>query len=102
MMKAIHLLLYVALAFGSAEGFTTKKKERRSHFSPNSPPREQHHEQSFYAGDTTKFAFTPGTVQGQVMQYYEALEEEDDVSYGVALVSCMLSLAVGFGLGYGT
>ena len=103
MVKAIHILLCLALAFCSAEGFTTKKKERRSHFPANSPPKEQQHEQqSFYTSDTTKFAFTAGTLQGQVVQHYDPPEDEDDVSYSVALVSCMLSLAVGFGLGYGT
>ena len=35
------------------------------------------------------------------VQYYE-VDDEPDVSYSVALVSCMLSLALGFGLGYGT
>lgn len=31
---------------------------------------------------------------------YNDIHEDDDVSYGVALVSCVLSLAVGFGTGY--
>ena len=102
MVKAIHILLCLALAFCSADAFTTKKKERRSHFPVNSPPKEQQHEQSFYSSDSVKVAFTAGTVQGRVVQYYDSLEDDDDVSYSVALVSCMLSLAVGFGLGYGT
>jgi len=31
-----------------------------------------------------------------------AAEVEEDVSYGVAMVSCVVSLAIGFALGYGT
>jgi hypothetical protein len=102
-MRKVIEMLFLALAFSSVEGFTTKKKERRSHFSPTSQPKEQPHEHiSLYSSEKTGFASRPGTIQGQVIQHYDTPDDDEDVSYGVALVSCMLSLAVGFGLGYGT
>jgi len=97
MAKAMQVLLFLSLVICTAEGFTTKKKERRSHFPPASRPKEQQ-----YSTDSTTLPFVPGSLHGQVVQYIDPHEEEDDVSYSVALVSCMLSLAVGFGLGYGT
>lgn len=95
-------MLFLAMAFCSAEGFTTKKKDGSPHFSATNQPKEQQHDKApFPASDTARFAFVPGTGQREVVQYFEP-DEEEDVSYSVALVACMLSLAVGFGLGYGT
>lgn len=101
-----------------------KKKERRpTHFQIPSMPRESANseqpqsqsQQPEQQKDAEEFQVPPhvydpnqavffvpneaGAVQA--VQYYE-VEEEPDVSYSVALVSCMLSLAMGFGLGYGT
>ena len=115
-MKGIPMLLLLAIALPFTKGFTTKKKERRPvfqfpafqtdaalelHSSPEEqPPHPSHHNHNNLGN--TKFAFAPGaTPVQQVAQYYEQ-EDEFDVSYSVALVSCMLSLALGFGLGYGT
>jgi hypothetical protein len=104
-MKTINVLLLLTLAFSAADAFTTptKKKERRAAFQHPSVPKDSafdHHPQEGY---TSMFAFAPSTTPttAQVVQYYEP-EEEGEVPYSVALVSCMLSLAVGFGLGYGT
>lgn len=109
MKKATAICTLFAMAIFSAAAFTTKKKERNPRFSANSPKDQQKGQKeektfpSFPGSDTTGTfaAFATGNGQGQIVQYYET-EEDDDVSYSVALVSCMLSLAVGFGLGYGT
>lgn len=111
-MKAISALLLLTLAFSEVEAFTTKKKERRTPFQHPVFPRESALDQQPHEGYTPQpntksggspimFAFAPGTSPVQVVQYYDP-EEEGEVSYSIALVSCMLSLAVGFGLGYGT
>lgn len=105
------MLLLLTLAFSAAEAFTTKKKERRTIFQhpvvPKESPFDQQPTQDGYAaqpntkGGSAMFAFAPGTTPVQVVQYHEP-EEEAEVSYSIALVSCMFSLALGFGLGYGT
>lgn len=100
--------MLLVLAFSRIEAFTTKKKERRAtlQYVPftKEAAREQRPQEEQSAvpnsGGAT-FALPPGISPVQVVQYYES-EEEPDVSYSVALVSCMLSLALGFGLGYGT
>lgn len=103
------LLLLVACPF--TNGFTTKKKERRTVFQHptfqkdtalelQSSPEEQIPQPSNHGN--TKFAFAPGATPVQQVAHYYEHEDEFDVSYSVALVSCMLSLALGFGLGYGT
>jgi hypothetical protein len=54
---------------------------------------------------TSMFALPPTTsaLSSALSAYYEEDNDEEqlDVSYGVALVSCVLSLALGFGIGYG-
>mmetsp|Transcript_59384 Transcript_59384/g.89570 ORF Transcript_59384/g.89570 Transcript_59384/m.89570 type:complete len:103 (+) Transcript_59384:237-545(+) len=99
-LPVLLLVLLISLCFDGSHAFTTKKRERRHAF--KSAPgvneaREASHEDqtpvaSMVALPTTSSAAATVPVQ----------EEEVDVSYGVAMVSCMLSLAVGFGLGYGT
>lgn len=107
-MRLLRLLSLLALVLSLTEGFTTKKKERRpifqsTAFTKESSLDQQVHEEQAHVSSTHSgsmpFAF--GTTPVQVVQYYEP-EEDFDVSYSVALVSCMLSLALGFGLGYGT
>ena len=107
-MKSLQWLMLLVLILSSVEAFTTKKKERRTtlQFVPftKEAAREQWSQEQQSGTSNTgsaMFAFSPGTSPVQVVQYYEP-EEEPDVSYSIALVSCMLSLALGFGLGYGT
>eukprot|EP00429_Kryptoperidinium_foliaceum_P018377 CAMPEP_0176049950 /NCGR_PEP_ID=MMETSP0120_2-20121206/24824_1 /TAXON_ID=160619 /ORGANISM="Kryptoperidinium foliaceum, Strain CCMP 1326" /LENGTH=116 /DNA_ID=CAMNT_0017383381 /DNA_START=261 /DNA_END=611 /DNA_ORIENTATION=- len=116
-MMAFRSILILALAVSAASGFTTKKKDRHHRFQPagfpKESPRENQQQQQpqpqvhYYTQEDgslppgAMFAFAGGQYPAQVVEYYEP-EEEYDVSYSVALVSCMLSLALGFGLGYGT
>jgi hypothetical protein len=106
-MKAFKTMLLFGLAlFGGADAFTTKKREKRPAFkySPAVNNKESkevaREEHTPAAGPTTRFALPPSAAMLQ--QHGESLDEEIDVSYGTALVTCVLSLALGFGLGYGT
>jgi hypothetical protein len=111
-MKVMMVLL-LALALPFTNGFTTKKKERRPIFQYpvfqkdtslelQSSPEEQTPQPSNHNSGNNKFAFAPGATPVQHVAHYYEQDDELDVSYSVALVSCMLSLALGFGLGYGT
>jgi hypothetical protein len=110
-MKAFRTLLLLCLALvGGADAFTTKKREKRPAFkySPavnnnneyNEMAREEH-TPAATGTQSARFALPPTAAMIQ-QQYAESAEEEIDVSYGTALVTCVLSLALGFGLGYGT
>ena len=115
-MKGLGMFILLAIAFPFTNGFTTKKKERRHVFQypviqkdtalelQSSPEEQTPHPSNHNSNNNgnTKFAFAPGATPVQQVAHYYEQEDEFDVSYSVALVSCMLSLALGFGLGYGT
>ena len=109
-MKAFRTMLLLGLALvGGADAFTTKKREKRPAFkySPavnNKESKEVAREEHTPVATSTqsaRFALPPTAAMIQ-QQHAESAEEEIDVSYGTALVTCVLSLALGFGLGYGT
>ena len=110
MMKAFKAILLLSLFLFGAEAFSTKKREKRPAFQypavlkGSKESREEHATQSATSkGPTTMFALPPSRTAAAIpSMYQEDSEEGVDVSYGVAMVSCMLSLALGFGLGYGT
>lgn len=114
MMKSIRMYILLAIALPFTNGFTTKKKERRPVFPypafqketalelQSSPEEQTPHPSHHNHNGNTRFAFAPGATPVQQVAHYYEQEDEFDVSYSVALVSCMLSLALGFGLGYGT
>lgn len=83
------VLLWTALLLlaGGADAFTTKKRDQatRPAFKSTAAPVMEPEA----ASHTAAFVPVPRT-------------EEDDVSVGVAILSCAISLALGFGLGYGT
>ena len=107
------LLVFLVASLMGADGFTTKKQERHQPASFQSPVKEggkktsDNNNLASHSGATGPlFALPSPAAYAAVPQEYQQFmmmqEEEEDVSYGVALVSCMLSLALGFGLGYGT
>jgi hypothetical protein len=110
-MKAFRTMLLLGLALvGGADAFTTKKRDKRPAFkySPavnnNNESKEvarEEHTSAATGTQSARFAFPPTAAMIQ-QHYAESAQEEDDVSYGTALVTCVLSLALGFGLGYGT
>lgn len=104
-MKAIKTLLVVLLAVVGSDAFTTKKRERRPAFK-SAPVSMEEQTASASASATGSgggplFAMPPHSMAPALMHPQDA-EDELDIGYGTALVSCMLSLALGFGLGYGT
>ena len=108
-MKAFRVILFFCLALARADPFTTKKRERPA-FKSAAVAKEatEAMEEPQQAPSTTTsnnngpmmFAHPPGTMAASIPVHH--YEDEVDVSYGAALVSCVLSLALGFGLGYGT
>ena len=119
-MKTYQFLLVAILAFftTSSNAFVANKKkstDRRGAFTANSNNKSEDHihnqVQQVTAATSTMnpvsstMVALPPTAMATTLSasYYDDYEEdstEDDVSYGVALVSCVLSLAVGFGTGY--
>jgi len=102
-MLSLKKLFVVCALFVTTEAFTTKKQEKRAVFGYQAV---KSHEGREEASNTHVPVFTlpPSVVAASLplQQFAFVEEEEEDVPYGVALVSCMLSLALGFGLGYGT
>mmetsp|Transcript_6312 Transcript_6312/g.11493 ORF Transcript_6312/g.11493 Transcript_6312/m.11493 type:complete len:100 (-) Transcript_6312:143-442(-) len=97
-MRLLSLVMLVALAM-NAEAFTTKKRDpARSAFSSVSngavPAAAVEHETTSAAADQPVF-------KGMVPIQVEVLEDEIEIGYTTALVACVASLALGFGLGYG-
>lgn len=91
--------MLVAVAI-NAEAFTTKKRDpARSAFSSVSngavPAAAVEHE------TTSAAAADQPVFKGMVPIQVEVLEDEIEIGYTTALVACVASLALGFGLGYG-
>jgi len=104
------LFLFVALALCLTEGtygfMPTKKKstDRRTSFSNGeednqASPASTHMQYQPATPPTAAFS-VPSAAMIAAAYEYEVEEDEQDVSYEVALVSCIVSLAIGFGTGY--
>jgi hypothetical protein len=124
-MKTLEVLLVVLLAMARmscSTAFvpnTSQTRERRPAFSTVEPKEEQQQQQRHLqqpmvsstlpgpspasATSPNTFALPPIAVTTALTAAYEEQGEDEagDVSYGIALVSCVLSLALGFGIGYG-
>jgi len=96
------MLLMVVLLHGS-NAFTTKKRETsRRAFKTTSVTLDQEHvtasaTASHHSHNPAAFGFA-----ASVVPYEADLDDDIAVGYGTAIVSCVISLALGFGLGYGT
>lgn len=108
-MRGIKALLLLVLAVYECSAFTTKKRDRRPTFkgaaSAAIEVKEDQHVAAVADGTTgPMFAIPPSAVAPAVVATtsVELPEDEEDIGYGVAVVSCFISLALGFGLGYGT
>jgi hypothetical protein len=100
MVRLLSLVVLVAVAM-SAEAFTTKKREATSSARPafsvaNGGVPVAAVEQDAAAVEQPVFAF-----KGMVPVQVEVLEDEIEIGYTAAVVACVASLALGFGLGYG-
>ena len=101
-------MMVLALLLSGADAFTTKKRERRQYFNSASIVKEenQNKEQSAHANtssSTSIFVQAPATMATTIPHIIHEDDEEDlNISYGVAFASCVLSVALGFGFGYGT
>lgn len=98
------MLLFVAL--NGATAFTAKKREptRRAFKAASSVTREEtatvpSTPTSTTGSNTAAFVYV---TQAPVVPYEGDLDDDIAVGYGTAIVSCVISLALGFGLGYGT
>ena len=87
-MKFLHWLALLCLASSQVLAFSTKKHE------PHRPAFRSIAAEKMPA--STPFAVAPP------MTDVPAEQVEDDVSYSTAIIACTISLALGFGLGYGT
>lgn len=98
-MRLLSLVLLVAVAM-NAQAFTTKKRDpARPTFSSvtnGAVPAAAVEQDATAAVDQPVFAF-----KGMVPVQVEVLEDEVEIGYTTALVACVASLALGFGLGYG-
>jgi hypothetical protein len=107
-MNALKVFLVLLLVICEAKAFTTRKRDRRPAFKGASPvviESSTSKEDQPTMSDSTgaiMFAMHGNPMTPAVAIIHEDTEDEIDVGYGTALVSCLLSLALGFGLGYGT
>lgn len=51
---------------------------------------------------STTYAFAPAISYAEVKYETDDVDDEVVIGYATALISCVLSIAIGFGLGYGT
>lgn len=113
-MRLLHLVVLAMVAMMNAEAFTaTKKREpTRPAFksavagTASVASNVEQHEQQHQAPPTNRedppvFAFKG---QAMVPVQVEVVHADDDfeIGYTTGLVACVVSLALGFGLGYGT
>jgi hypothetical protein len=98
-MRLLSLVMLVAVAM-NAEAFTTKKRDpARSAFSSVSNGAVP--AAAAVEHETTSAATDHPVFKGMVPIQVEVLEDEIEIGYTTALVACVASLALGFGLGYG-
>ena len=103
-MKFLLFFILLLATLDNAAAFTTKKREpTRTAFKALNKK-----EESPASGSTATVATASGNAAALAFAPYVAYDlsqEEDDevvIGYGTAIISCALSLALGFGLGYGT
>ncbi|CAB9517378.1 expressed unknown protein [Seminavis robusta] len=111
-MKAWFYVVLILALTSRAVAFTAKKLDPRSSrpaFKSTASVGKDRDDVSQLPvhGNTPAFALPQGTSLGVSMSpaVYNGDEDEDEdelFSYGTALVSCVISLALGFTLGYGT
>lgn len=96
-MKTFRFVLLLSLFLCSVNAFTTKnrksvnKKREQTQMTPGASP------------PGSFFAMPPvAEISNAIPLNYEDGEEDLNISYGVAFASCVFSLALGFGFGYGT
>lgn len=108
-MKSLRFLFALALALclvAGTQGFMpTRKKstDRHTTFTDNTNEDDVHattQTQYLPAASPTAAFSVPPTAIVAAFQEYEFEEEEAEVPYEVALISCIVSLAIGFGTGY--
>jgi hypothetical protein len=99
-MKGYKTLILLLLAVFGADAFTTKQRERHPAFQNVPVVKDTPGQEHSPPNNTPMFAF-PLMAHAVAIQQEES-EDELDIGYGTALLSCVLSIAVGFGLGYGT
>jgi hypothetical protein len=107
------LLLFVVfllITLGRSTAFTTKKREPTRRAFKSASVNNNMKEEAAAASPTTAaaaggnsaaFAFAHRAAVAHGMPH-DDLDEEVVIGYATALISCALSLALGFGLGYGT
>lgn len=102
------LVVFLALCFVTdTQGFLpTRKKntDRRTTFDKNNNEDEVQTShtstQTQYQTSPTAAFSVPSAAMVAAFQEYQFEEEEEEVPYEVALISCIVSLAIGFGTGY--
>lgn len=121
-MAAFVVLALFMSSLPSTSAFTTKKCEPAFKAKEDSAPRgsasssassapsqsivgqhhpgQQHQHKQLHSA-ANHYAFAPAVVYYQVPAE-ENFDDEVVVGYATALISCALTLAIGFGLGYGT
>ena len=89
--------------------FTTKKIDPRSPraaFKASPSVTKDHKDDTAPAapGNTPVFAFThsPAASMAPSVQHEEYEDDDEIIGYGAAVVSCVISLALGYTLGYAT
>lgn len=93
------VLLFILAGFflsKEAHAFSTKKVERKG--GPVLAAAALHSSSPFVPEPETTSPFIHSAAVGQ----YVVIEEEETVSTGTAAIACLLTMAIGFGLGYGT
>lgn len=100
-MLLVSVLLLLCNLDG-ASAFTTKQSDRKR---PTFSGTEATATAEVHSKRPQPPAFVgPSHQQQQVAEYYSWLEDEEEmeISITTALVSCVLTMALGFGIGYGT
>lgn len=106
----LFVLILAVLDSTSCFAYTTKKREQRRPAFKASSSVTSKDEGGASPSPTTvgvpataAFAFAPAVAHTAYASAHEdALDDEELIGYGTALITCFLSLALGFGLGYGT
>jgi len=115
-MRRCFLLLVLVLVstFEGTAAFSTKPKHERSKrpaFNMSQKNKDEatakvghQQKQTTTSTNTAAFGVHPAAAAVAYGSYAHSAEEDDDelIGYGTAVVSCLLSLVLGFGLGYGT
>lgn len=96
-MKNLYIVLLLTL-LTSGHAFTQKKHETKRRPAFSTTPMKMKEEPSIPSTSNTAALAVAPTLSHED----EVMDEDIVIGYGTALISCALSLALGFGLGYGT